>query len=59
MTRSYTEKRTEDDKRGRRERFLQRDEEGKIPAEGYGIELLMIPVQFSSEKSASLTTMLV
>jgi len=33
-------------------------EEGKISAGGDGIELLMVPAQFSSERNASLCTML-
>lgn len=39
-------------------RGWQKREEGKIPVEGDGIELLMVPAPFSSEKNASLSTML-
>lgn len=41
MAKSYTEERTKE-----------KEEEGKIPAEGDGIDLLMAPAQFSLERRA-------
>lgn len=42
----------------RGENQRQKEEEGKIPAEGDAIDLLKAPAQFSLERSTSLTTML-